>query len=357
MAVRIFKYACPSGWDEMLYSAECEGGLLQSHYWARVLSSIDKAVPYFVRVQEENKIVGQALVMKRYPFDRKKERKVFPFPYLECLDGPVIFDSQNASLITEAILRTTLRLARNCLATNVRFSPTHNSKWNSDGTMANIYKDFGFKKEKWATYLVDLRPKDEKLFKGLEHAARKCVKKCRHKGLKVIKMRTFQEFKAIYWEAYVRSRKYFGKKANPCFPVMWEEDKKGYYHYHIVADGDHKVLACLGMYIFNGLATEIASSISPEAYEKKLPAQDLIHWEMMLEAKRMGCHTFDLAGVNPDPRTPKEVGIRRFKKKWGGKYVEYNIFQKNMMPMLTRIGNSARAMRNRFREEIFRLRG
>jgi lipid II:glycine glycyltransferase (peptidoglycan interpeptide bridge formation enzyme) len=104
----------------------------------------------------------------------------------------------------------------------------------------------------------------------------------------------------------------------------------------VVENGDKDILACLGMYVFNSVATENASSLSPLAYQNKIPAQDLLHWEMMLEAKRMGCHTFDMAGVNPNPQTPKESGIRRFKEKWGGKYVEYNIYHKDMMPWLNK---------------------
>lgn len=88
------------------------------------------------------------------------------------------------------------------------------------------------------------------------------------------------------------------------------------------------------MYIFNGVATEIASGTMPLAYELKLPAQDLLHWEMMLEAKRLGAHTFDLAGVAPLPRNSKEEGIRRFKEKWGGRYVEYYTYRKGLIPFL-----------------------
>ena len=75
------------------------------------------------------------------------------------------------------------------------------------------------------------------------------------------------------------------------------------------------------MYIFNGVVTEITSATMTIAYELKITTQDLIHWEMMLEDKRMSCHTFDLAGVDPNPaQGSKEEGIRRFKEKRGGRY-------------------------------------
>jgi lipid II:glycine glycyltransferase (peptidoglycan interpeptide bridge formation enzyme) len=84
------------------------------------------------------------------------------------------------------------------------------------------------------------------------------------------------------------------------------------------------------MYMFNGVATEIASALSPQAFTQKIPAQDILHWEMLLEAKKAGCHTFDMAGVNPNSSNPKEAGIRRFKEKWGGRYVEYQTFEKQL---------------------------
>jgi lipid II:glycine glycyltransferase (peptidoglycan interpeptide bridge formation enzyme) len=70
----------------------------------------------------------------------------------------------------------------------------------------------------------------------------------------------------------------------------------------------------------------------PEAQQEKIPAQDLLHWELMLRSRQLGCRAFDLAGISPDPATPKEVGIRRFKEKWGGEYVEYYTFERNVVP-------------------------
>ena len=34
---------------------------------------------------------------------------------------------------------------------------------------------------------------------------------------------------------------------------------------------------------------------------------------------------YDLTGINPNPKTDKELGIFRYKKKWGGNLVNYNL--------------------------------
>ena len=136
----------------------------------------------------------------------------------------------------------------------------------------------------------------------------------------------------MFYKTYKASEEYHGRQCNPFSKIPYEEDRNGYYHYFIAESINGSTLATLGMYIFNGVATEIMSTLAPEALKLKVPAQDILHWEMMLEAKHLGCLTFDLAGINTNPQTPKEIGIRRFKEKWGGEYVEYYTYKKEMKP-------------------------
>jgi lipid II:glycine glycyltransferase (peptidoglycan interpeptide bridge formation enzyme) len=340
-----------SGWNEFLYSAGREAGLCQSIYWARVLGKIEGAEPLFIRASLGGKAAAQALVLKKYPYDRVRARRRFPLPFLECIDGPAILQQTDARAALEAILAEVHGLAKKSHATHITFSPSRASGLRQDGALAEVYGSSGYAKKGWATFLVDLTPSEEELFKGLAHAARKCVKKCKRAGVATARMNSFKEFRDVYWAAYALSERHFGREAKPCFREAWDEDTEGYYHHWVAKDDKGSVLGCLGMHVFNGVATEIASSISPEAFERKIPAQDILHWEMMLEAKRLGCHTFDLAGVSPEPETPKEEGIRRFKKKWGGDYVEYDTFVREMTPRLNRLrarlGSLGRSVRDR----------
>ena len=345
LKVEISKDSPKASWDKILEAAKEEGGFLQSAGWARVLEATHKAQPVFLEVSDSVDMIAQALVMKRQNFDRQKRRRRSPLPYLECFDGPVIINREMVFIAVEEIVKSTLSLARRFLASHVTFSSAHTSAWRNDERITAIYRKHGFTSTVWATYLIDLRLSEEDLFKNLRHAARKNVKKCWRQGLQVVKMKSVHEFESTYWDAFQRSKRYFGRKSTPCFYESWEDGMSNYYHYYIVKDKFGKVMACLGMYIFNGLATEIASAISPQAYENKIPAQDLIHWEMILEAKRMGCHTFDLAGINPFPKNSKESGIKRFKEKWGGTYVEYNIYLKQMMPWLSRMRTFIESLR------------
>jgi lipid II:glycine glycyltransferase (peptidoglycan interpeptide bridge formation enzyme) len=79
---------------------------------------------------------------------------------------------------------------------------------------------------------------------------------------------------------------------------------------------------------YNGNVTEMSVVRSDYAVEKNLYPGDAIKWAIIKWGHGQGFRTYDLAGVNPNPETPKEQGIRQFKEKWGGEYVEYPIFTK-----------------------------
>jgi lipid II:glycine glycyltransferase (peptidoglycan interpeptide bridge formation enzyme) len=342
----------PDDWDQWTRSAQNESNICQSSYWARVIKVLDKATPYFLRIrEEEDSILAQALVLKRYPYSRNRKRKLFPVAYLECLDGPVIFNHDRVEEISQFVLENIIRLAKRTFSTHIQITPATTSRYALDKKVSTIYQRHGFELKEWATYLVDLTPEEDDLFKSLKHASRKCINKCNHMGLKVTKIRSFEELEERFWKPYVHAEAYFGRKANYVKRETWDEDREKSYHYYIVEDQQGEVLAVLGMYIFNGVATEIASTLMPKAYEEKIPAQDLIHWEMMLEAKRLGASIFDMAGVNPNPTTAKEEGIRRFKEKWGGRYTEYFTYKKYVLPWLTKpiLCGSSRIRRMRWK--------
>ncbi|HTD19191.1 MAG TPA: hypothetical protein VK667_06625, partial [Ktedonobacteraceae bacterium] len=82
--MRLIKSHAPqSNWNDILAKGRQEAGVSQSLYWARVISLLDGASPYFIRVEtDEKEILGQALILKRYVYDRKKARKLFPLPHI-----------------------------------------------------------------------------------------------------------------------------------------------------------------------------------------------------------------------------------------------------------------------------------
>src|SRR5437899_3216865 len=161
--MRLIKSHAPqSNWNDILAKGRQEAGVSQSLYWARVISLLDGASPYFIRVEtDEKEILGQALILKRYVYDRKKARKLFPLPHIECIDGPVILNDTLAYKCHEAILYEILAIARQSLATHIICSPSHASRYAGEERAAKLYREFGFAVKPWATYLVDILPPQE----------------------------------------------------------------------------------------------------------------------------------------------------------------------------------------------------
>ncbi|MCX6135463.1 MAG: peptidoglycan bridge formation glycyltransferase FemA/FemB family protein [Ignavibacteriales bacterium] len=337
-------------WEKNLNSAGREAGYCQSRCWARIIQKVDHATPIFVEVNDGNRLIASLLAFHKIAWDRHQQRikrgvyEILSGSYrgwLQWMDGPVFHTDSKPEVLEslEAILAwadTFLSDRHLSKIIALGFPPT--SVWSADDDVARLFREHGYTSRQTATYLVDLQDDKDKIWHNLKHAARQSIAKARKAGLVITKIASLEQFKEMYYIPYVAMERSFGRTPNPWITerMQWEENKENLHHYYVAQTPDGEVVATLGMYVFNDTATEIASSMSRRAFEEKLPAQDLIHWEMMLEAKKLGCHTFNLAGVKPHPSNSKEAGIRRFKEKWGGVYKEYLIYEKPLRRLQAR---------------------
>ncbi|MBN2374459.1 peptidoglycan bridge formation glycyltransferase FemA/FemB family protein [bacterium] len=337
-SMRLIAQSTPfEDWDEILYRAGGEAGLCQSSYWGRVIKKMDKSIPFFIKVMRSNEITACCLIFKMFAYSREKRRRTSLFPYIEIHNGPVIICNRYAVPSIDFLLSWIVGFAKKNFAESINFGGfSPQSIFISSGEVIDTFKRHGFISRRWGTFLTDLSLDEDALFRSLRHSARKNIKKCKEENILVKKINNIDEYYEMFYKTYKASEEYYGRKCNPFSKIPYEEDKNKYYHYFIAQQINGSILATIGMYVFNRVATEIMSTLAPSALKQKIPAQDILHWEMMLEAKRLGCLKFDLAGVNPNPQTSKEAGIRRFKGKWGGDYIEYYTFKKDMNPFYIR---------------------
>lgn len=336
--------------------AGTDAGFLQTTYWADLIRLVEQGRPLYLEVWQGNDMVASQMLIRRIPFDRNRGKarqgfREFVFGsvngWLDLCGGPLFHVPEHAMTALMEILGWITTYAERERLRGIQFHgfpPC--SKLASDPTVSQVFKSFGFNVSPWATYLVDLTREDDAMWSQMEHAGRKAVKKAMREGVRVVRIDSWEEFVEKYYIPYGACAQKSEQQVLklPLARMGWDHPSRRFYRYYCAVDTRGTTLATLGMYFFNGVATEIMSALTAEAFEKKVPAQDLLHWEMFLEAKRMGCHTFDLAGVNPAPATPKEEGIRRFKAKWGGRYVEYYRFSKEYPNLLKR---AARVLKKR----------
>ncbi len=72
----------------------------------------------------------------------------------------------------------------------------------------------------------------------------------------------------------------------------------------------------IGLHAFGGVAMEIAAWTGERSWKERLNTGDALKWAIIEWCAANGVRIYDLMGVSPDPRTSKEEGIARFKKKW-----------------------------------------
>jgi lipid II:glycine glycyltransferase (peptidoglycan interpeptide bridge formation enzyme) len=196
--------------------------------------------------------------------------------------------------------------------------------------LANASIPENWVKKKWGTYIVDLRQDVDSLWNNLKKSARKAIRTAREDGITVRRMRSLDELRA-YYDFVRRCSPRYGKEAYGFadWERLWRLFRPTGVFETFLAEKSDKPLAGLSVWGYGGNISEFGSYQSEESFREKLYGNDLIKWEVISWGVRNGQRTFDLAGVNPEPQSPKEQGIRQFKEKWGGRYQEYVVVSWN----------------------------
>ncbi len=308
------------GWNEFL-SQNPFGTFFQTSFYADYAEKDAGLKPFFLRVEENGKTVGQLLLLKGSKFHEllanlplagittKIVRRLLPS--FNWIYGPVA-ESDEAAL---ALLEKAREVSKN----KIRACSPHPLQ-----QFENAFATAGFKQKKWATFIIDLTQSEEDLWKHVDHSARKLVNRTL-KQVDVKQVETEAEFKA-YHSVLNENRKRSKVLPYRYSPLLWRiwRDTSSGAVFIAVEKNSGRVLAGLGVSFFNGYLNEWGAGTSNYAIVNHVYAQDTIKWTIIKWAKKKNFKFFDLTGVNPNPESEKEKGIHRFKAKWGGRLVEYN---------------------------------
>jgi hypothetical protein len=341
----------PDDWEPLLEKAGFTAGFEQSIDWSRILIELDHVDTKFIKIidkKNNSPIIGLLAVVQK-PIDRESG-KIGIRSYISgqsrgslvFAEGPFHLTSDR-NLLIDAYAMLWDWMEEFCHQNRLfSIKTTGNNPLNPLCDDAELKKNLierGFSVTHWATYIVDLNQNRDFLFNNLDKAAKKQLRKAEDQGL------TVQEIsdKTSYWEKFVIPYKEFEIAAgrippiDKSFEAMWRLGAIKYYRFFCVMDRFHQVIGLLGIFGFNNIVTEITSAVSQRVYTEHLAAQDLLHWEIICRCKDYGFSYFNLAGVNPDPQTPKEAGIRQFKAKWGGKYITYMRYSKQYPTLIQKL--------------------
>jgi len=187
----------------------------------------------------------------------------------------------------------------------------------------------GWKSKKWATLKINLSSDVETLTKNLDRAARKEVRKAQEKGIVIHRVATIQEMEEYGRFAEECARRYGkGNVSKKDYLFCWNFLRSSTIIFEtFAAFFNEKCIAGLSIWGTHSSVMELGSYQTEECFKEKLPGPDLLKWTIIEWAKSQGIKLYDLAGINPENPTQKEINIRRFKEKWGGEYSEYLLVQ------------------------------
>lgn len=185
-----------------------------------------------------------------------------------------------------------------------------------------------WKGTEWGTLKIDLNPTVDEIRAGFKPAARKAIKRGETEGITVTRLVETGELRAYYDFAKDCAQRYgTGDLLYAAFENPWRHLRPGAIFETFVAKHQDKPIAGLSVWGLDDQVMELGSYQSEDCFRLKLPGPDAIKWELIKWAREAGVRQYDLAGVNPNPLTKKEAGIRQFKEKWGGSPAGYLMVQ------------------------------
>jgi len=184
----------------------------------------------------------------------------------------------------------------------------------------------GFLRIPSATFVVDLSPSIETLWRNLEGRARNAIRKAEGRGVNVTEATDWSDWEKYYdlyqVESYRKHRPVTSLDFHKSiYGFLVQEEKAKLF----IAKHDGEVV---GGVIFLLTPHEmVAYEAMPEAKRKHLSHQSAIHWCAISWAKNRGIKYYDLRGALCEPdKKHYQYGIHTFKRQWGGKLYRYHTF-------------------------------
>ncbi len=173
-----------------------------------------------------------------------------------------------------------------------------------------------------ATVLVDLKPDEEGILNSLTRGARKGIKKAIRSGLVLEEVKNDKDWEEFY-KIFQKRVKEEGRDL-PSLTTLKDNNLV-----FLVCKKNSKIIAgagiSLGKTIIPGRQRQDIYNLEiPRLYFNdsikeylKLNPNNFLYWNCILWCKGNGFKEFDLGGWQINAKTPKLVGVNKFKERWG----------------------------------------
>lgn len=320
MATEVRNYQLMSKSPEQNIAFEYQRlSFLQTNEWASINKLFNKAILFNVNEPTIN-VSGAFFYKNSTPWYKLILKNILGMSsgLFECHAGPVFSNNCTQQQVSDFI-DALLNLARKKRVSRIFISTNSFSNLETVETFVKLAQENGFSSQKTYNPIVDLRYSYEEISMGFKNAARTGARKAIASGVKIKKCDSFSE--------YVRFVENVSKAKNSNFQSLdkhkkfWNNYSSKYSFFYSELDG--AILSLLGTYEHDKTVTPISSCIASDGLKLKIPAQDMLFWEVINYHKGKGDEFFELTPVTfeDEKLSEKEKGIRSFKLKWSQKFL------------------------------------
>jgi len=295
-------------WQELSQCA-VRHDVFQSYHWARFERDVNGVEPLFLLVRDGSRVLGGQLVLQR--------RVMGLLRGYETSGGPLYVEGCG-----EEVFQATLEYLDHRLgAANYRMVRPQ-----APHQQEQALQQRGFRKSQAYTFLLDLTPGEENLWKALESNTRNKVRKGAKAGLEVRSALTWED-----WDAFDRlQRHHHGEKGIPALPTttlryLFDEMLPVQQCGLLLAFLEDQCLSGL-VFLAAGRAM-LTLARAADAGALQTSPNEAVMWEAIRWGCSHGIETYDLHDTDPRENSPL-YGIHRFKAKWGGELVERSFYIK-----------------------------
>jgi lipid II:glycine glycyltransferase (peptidoglycan interpeptide bridge formation enzyme) len=333
LTVEIVDRVDPAEWNAFVGSHPA-ADLMQTTYWAETIASYHGHRPLYARATESGRVEA-ALLLFVEPYFEAVTRQGHPLlytavrsaaPVLRWKRGPVVRAAAPGAALIEG-LEARVQSHR---PLGVALSSCLPASVDGDGP-GNAGRH--------ASFRIDLTQGTDTLWAGMKKVARKALRRAEGQGISVRRIDRQQDLDAI-WRMLIESWERLGTRdgrRRDLLDHFWDSLHPGGFCEFFLAEVGGEPVGSMGVWQYNGYLYEFYSGRSHVADEERLNVGDALKWAIMKWGSEQGHRVYDLAGVAPEPRSPKEQGIYAFKEKFGGTHYEYGLYSSDYRPVRSRL--------------------
>jgi len=291
------------GWDDFVKANAFDGGLLQSWRWGDFQKTLDHKIFRLAMVDEIGEIKAVALLILH--------ELQFEYNYLYCPRGPVVsslVDQKDFELFFDEIKK----IGRDQKSFMIRLDPA----WLLDAS--SRLESLGFRLgsgniQPKCNFVVNINCPTEEILGLMKPKTRYNISLAQKKGVKIKISREISDLE-VFWELMKQTAKRDGFKHHlkDHYKKLFEIFRTDQSVQLFLAEYEGKIVATALISFFGQFSTYLHGA-SSDLYRGAM-APYFLHWQAMLEAKRLGCHYYDFGGVNGQSFYDKKwEGISRFK--------------------------------------------